>query len=278
MLSTRVISRGSFKALSIDRPGSYPTMFMPRAAEASRAVLAPMCPRPMTARVLPMTSRPPNRALSFSTRSLASPRSPSDFMWLMPSTTRREPRSMPQRTSSFTALALAPGVLKTGMPSSVMRATGMLLVPAPHRAMARTVWATSSSLSLWLRRRMAWALAASEPSGRTSKLTSSKRFRPMGLILLKHLTWNLPGLYDSRSPYVFHWPRPCSTSTGAAEKVRAAAAVATLPRAAEATAERRKRARLGASMLCDVFVQQMIKVPAGGAICNKSERAKGRLS
>jgi hypothetical protein len=36
-------------------------------------------------------------------------------------------------------LALAPGALNTGMPRWLMDATGMLFVPAPARATARTV-------------------------------------------------------------------------------------------------------------------------------------------
>jgi hypothetical protein len=44
--------------------------------------------------------------------------------------------SMPASTSSFTALALAPGALNTGTPRALIAATGMLLVPAPARPMA----------------------------------------------------------------------------------------------------------------------------------------------
>ena len=44
---------------------------------------------------------------------------------------------MAAMTSSFTALALAPGVLNTTIPFSEQRSMGMLLVPAPARAMAR---------------------------------------------------------------------------------------------------------------------------------------------
>ncbi len=47
--------------------------------------------------------------------------------------------SMPASTSSFTALAFAPGALKTGTPRALIAATGMLLVPAPARPMARTL-------------------------------------------------------------------------------------------------------------------------------------------
>ena len=45
---------------------------------------------------------------------------------------------MAAATNSFTALAFAPGVLKTGMPRSLQAESGMLLTPAPARAMAVT--------------------------------------------------------------------------------------------------------------------------------------------
>eukprot|EP00955_Chlamydomonas_euryale_P063332 358636-Chlamydomonas_euryale.AAC.4 len=67
----------------------------------------------------------------------------------------RDASSSEHSTSSLTALALAPGVLNTGMPSSVMRATGMLLVPAPQRTMHLTDGATSDSCSLCERSRIA---------------------------------------------------------------------------------------------------------------------------
>ena len=41
--------------------------------------------------------------------------------------------SMPAITSSFTALAFAPGALNTGTPRLLIASTGMLLVPAPAR-------------------------------------------------------------------------------------------------------------------------------------------------
>ena len=51
----------------------------------------------------------------------------------------RAARNSPASTSSLTALALAPGALKTGMPRWLSFATGMLLVPAPARATASTL-------------------------------------------------------------------------------------------------------------------------------------------
>jgi hypothetical protein len=46
---------------------------------------------------------------------------------------------MPPRTSSFTALAFAPGALNTGTPRRLMTSTGMLFTPAPARPMALTL-------------------------------------------------------------------------------------------------------------------------------------------
>ena len=50
----------------------------------------------------------------------------------------RAARNRPASTSSLTALAFAPGALNTGMPRAESSSTGMLLTPAPARAMART--------------------------------------------------------------------------------------------------------------------------------------------
>ena len=51
----------------------------------------------------------------------------------------RAASSMPVTTSSLTALAFAPGALNTGTPRALIALTGMLLVPAPARAIARTL-------------------------------------------------------------------------------------------------------------------------------------------
>ncbi len=53
--------------------------------------------------------------------------------------TLRAASSSAASTSSLTALALAPGALNTGTPRFDISATGMLLVPAPARPMARTL-------------------------------------------------------------------------------------------------------------------------------------------
>mmetsp|Transcript_7844 Transcript_7844/g.16824 ORF Transcript_7844/g.16824 Transcript_7844/m.16824 type:complete len:218 (-) Transcript_7844:327-980(-) len=184
MLSDNFKFPGSFMADWTDKPGSYPTRFIPK-TYASAAVDAPICPSPITAKVFPLISRPPNMALSFSTRSLCNPCFPSSFMWLIPSTILLLPNSSPQSTISLTALALAPGVLKTGIPSSVMRATGMLLVPAPHRAIALTDGMTSSSFNLCDRNISA---CAGRPAALSFGMTSYKSFvntdSPISEILL----------------------------------------------------------------------------------------------
>ena len=96
-----------------------------------------MAPRPITAKVLPFSSGPAKADLPFST--VLGTLSPSSLMVLhqsMARVTLRLARSIPHSTSSFTALALAPGVLNTTMPFWAQSATGMLLTPAPALAMA----------------------------------------------------------------------------------------------------------------------------------------------
>ena len=85
-----------------------------------------------------MSSGPTNWLLPFSTAAATSAPEPAwSFTQSAPPTTSREASSRAHTVSSFTALALAPGVLNTTIPASEQRAMGMLLVPAPARAMAR---------------------------------------------------------------------------------------------------------------------------------------------
>ena len=95
--------------------------------------------------------------------------------------------SNPHNTNSFTALALAPGVLKTGIPSSVMRGTLQLFVPAPHLTIARHVNGTSLSWILWERSMMACATGGWSSPGLMRYISGLKRSKPCGLILLKVL-------------------------------------------------------------------------------------------
>ena len=88
---------------------------------------------------------------------------------------------MPAITSSFTALAFAPGVLKTGMPSFVMASTGMLFTPAPARPTALSVPGIGMSCILKERSRIA---SGSVMVSDTRKVSRGNRFNPRGEILL----------------------------------------------------------------------------------------------
>ena len=69
--------------------------------------------------------------------------------------------SSPAITSSLTALAFAPGVLKTGMPSLLSFATGMLFVPAPARPTHSTLSGIGMSCILNERSKIASGLPIS---------------------------------------------------------------------------------------------------------------------
>ena len=71
-----------------------------------------------------------------------------DFEYRLPWIIPLEERSIPQTTSSFTALAFAPGVLKTTIPLFVASSTGILLVPAPALPMHFNDALKSSLLSI----------------------------------------------------------------------------------------------------------------------------------
>ena len=116
---------------------------MPR-DNAMLATNDPMAPRPMTPSVFLYSSGPMKAALPFSTTVVTStPEATCCRTHWMPPSTSREPISMAHSTSSFTALALAPGVLNTTMPASEQRSRGMLLTPAPAREMARRFFGKS---------------------------------------------------------------------------------------------------------------------------------------
>jgi hypothetical protein len=71
---------------------------------------------------------------------------------------------MAATTSSFTALALAPGALKTGTPRRVSSSTGMLFTPAPARATAFTVAGMSAACRTCERSRIASGSANALPT------------------------------------------------------------------------------------------------------------------
>ena len=120
---------------------------------ASLANIAPIAPRPMTPNVLPEISVPANWLLPFSTCfSTSSPLN----VWTQssPSLIGRAAMIIAANTSSLTALAFAPGVLKTTTPASEHSSTGTLLTPAPARAMAFKLSGNSMPCSFSLRRMM----------------------------------------------------------------------------------------------------------------------------
>src|SRR6185295_5707902 len=161
--------------------GSYPRTFMP-SASAELATSTPIAPRPTTPSVRPGSSKPTNFFLPFSTASSIAWSSPdwdlaNDQAWVM----LRAARNMPASTSSFTALALAPGALNTGMPFFDRASTGMLLVPAPARPTARRLSGSASLCMSAERTRMASGPLMSDA---TSKRSRGRRSRPLMLMLL----------------------------------------------------------------------------------------------
>ena len=151
-----------FQAASTDRKGSQPTTFMPRRT-AMLATRPPIAPRPMTPRVLPWSSQPANLDLFFSTVLAASASSFRVPTHSIPATMSREASRSAQTASSLTPLALAPGVLKTTMPSLVHLSRGMLLTPAPARAMAKSSGLKSMSSILAERTMMPSGAVTSVP-------------------------------------------------------------------------------------------------------------------
>jgi len=144
------------------------------------ATCTPMAPRPMTPRFLPEISGPTNWLLPFSTTlATSSPARAWAFTHSTPPTTSREASIRAHTASSLTALALAPGVLNTTMPFSEQRSMGMLLVPAPARAMARR--AGGKTYSCMSAERTRTPSSFSTPS-ETVKREASSTERPVGLI------------------------------------------------------------------------------------------------
>ena len=111
----------------------------------------------MTPSVLPRISPPANCFLAFSAALPTFSSSALSRTHATPPMMSRLASSMPASTSSFTALALAPGVLKTAMPASANLSRGMLFTPAPARATAFRFAGTSISCMSAERTRMASA-------------------------------------------------------------------------------------------------------------------------
>src|SRR5262245_40098674 len=123
---------------------------------AASATRLPTLPSPTTPRVWRGNSKPENCFLPSSTSLLSALSSPcSDAVKLSAGTRLRAASSTPAITSSFTALAFAPGALKTGTPRLFIRSTGMLFTPAPARPIALTLAGMSIACMSWERTRMA---------------------------------------------------------------------------------------------------------------------------
>ena len=130
---------------------------------ARLATIAPIAPSPITPRVFPISSGPTNWLLPFSARAgISSPFPAKPFAHLLASITGRLESKSARRTSSFTAFALAPGVLNTTTPFSVSSGIGILLVPAPARATAFTLSESCMSCISAERTRIASGLLISD--------------------------------------------------------------------------------------------------------------------
>ena len=143
------------------------------------ATSTPIAPNPMTANVFPWISVPAKFDL-FASTSLATPSCPSrPRTYSTPPMTSRLANNIPVSTISLTALALAPGVLNTTIPSSLHASTGILFTPAPALAMANSSGFLGRSCIFALRTIMASGFSmASDVS-----YVSSNTFRPTGEIL-----------------------------------------------------------------------------------------------
>ena len=161
----------SLQAALMEIYGSYPYTSIPRWV-AALATSAPMAPRPITPSFLPLISQPANAFLLFSVSLVMLSSSALALHHSIPPTISREAMSIPAITSSFTPLALAPGVLNTTMPFCAQESSGMLLTPAPARPTASRFSGSSISCMEALRTRTASASAAlsviSYPAGNSS--------------------------------------------------------------------------------------------------------------
>ena len=167
---------GRRQAASTVISGSNPVTFIPSLIAVS-ATMLPIAPRPMIPSVRPGSSTPANCFFPSSTsRSKSGVSGSSDATYPSAGITFRAAMSNAARTSSFTALAFAPGALNTGAPRFDISATGMLLVPAPARLIARTLAGIAISCMLRERTRIPVGRSIASP---TEYRVSGKRRSPM---------------------------------------------------------------------------------------------------
>src|ERR1700694_54871 len=154
---------------------------MPRRIAAS-ATRLPILPRPTMPSVCPGSSDPANCFLPSSTRlSMSEPPSFRLCTNFSAGARLRAASSMPASTSSFTALAFAPGALNTGTPRLDSAATGMLFTPAPARPTAFSEGPNSCLCRSAERTRIA---CGSFASFTTVYCSAGRRFRPTWAMVL----------------------------------------------------------------------------------------------
>ena len=165
----------------------------------------PIAPRPITPRVLPLISGPAKALLPFSTSfGTVSPLPLSVLAHSIAGITFLDERKRPVSTSSLTALALAPGVLKTTIPASLHLSIGILLTPAPARAIVSVFASNSISCIDAERTRIASGFAISV----AQVYWLLNRQRPVSEILL-----SVRILYIFSSPYEFAFSNSAINST-----------------------------------------------------------------
>ena len=162
--------------------GSYPYTSIPREI-AALATLTPIAPRPITPSFFPAISVPANLFFSFSVFFATSASSLADFAHSMPPAMSLAASNIPAITSSFTPLALAPGVLNTTIPCSAHFSNGILFTPAPALAIAFNEAGSSKSCMAALLTRTASASAKLS----TVSYLSSNKSKPTAAIGFKQL-------------------------------------------------------------------------------------------
>src|SRR3954447_2044963 len=158
---------------------------MPRRIAAS-ATRLPIFPKPITPSVCPGSSMPANCFFPSSIFFSKSEEEESCLRTKSKAGARlRAAISIPASTSSFTALAFAPGALKTGMPRLESAATGILLTPAPARPTARSEGPNSCLCRSAERTRIA---QGSLDSLTTAYRSAGRRFNPTWAMLFSTST------------------------------------------------------------------------------------------
>ena len=165
--------------------GSYPATFMP-SANALFATMPPMAPSPIIPSVFPNNSSPSKLDFPFSTICTTSSSLPfCPCTQFIPCTIFLDEIINDAIASSFTAFALAPGVLNTTIPLSVHLSTGILLTPTPALATAFNLGGNSILFILKLLIKIASGFVISEA---TSYFSVGNSLKPFDEILFNFCT------------------------------------------------------------------------------------------